>query len=412
MDSKGSGYWAGLHVRTSGVSRGGVGEKTGGMSGEVIAVYPGQQAPDSWDGCILVHASASWAAGAIALLRRQWTSEGRLVVFAAGPRDQAGDDQGGDDPAGLARWHDFAFAAADVVLRWWPDEQEARSVPWSLAACRDDQRVVHGAPPDAPYRRYLLDYADRRALSAATTPAGLASAALGKIGPGARRAGGEREVPLPVWQAGSFQRWYSAQVSAGNTLLGARQVWTFSTGPGRDLLVYWALQVRVRIRAEDRVKSNEVVISRPDISVMALYRRGRTADETAVVLVREFRSPAATPDGFVHELPGGSGDCGADARDQAAAETEEETGLTIDIRRIRAHGSRQVAATVSAHRAHLFSAEITEDELARLRAPQRTPHGAGDTERTWPEVTTFAEIRRNRLADWATLGMIAEALLG
>jgi len=381
------------------------------MSGEVITVYPGQQAPGSWDGCILIHASAPWAAGAIALLRRQWTGEGRLVVFAAGPRDQTGDDQAGDDPARLARWHDFAFAAADVVLRWWPDELQARSVPGSLAACRDDQRVVHGAPPDAPYRRYLLEYADRHALSAAATPADMARAALAKIGPGARRTGGEREVPLPVWQADSFQRWYSAQVSAGNTLLGARQVWTFSTGPGRGLLIYWALQARVRIRAEDRVKSNEVVISRPDISVMALYRRGRTADDTAVVLVREFRSPAATPDGFVHELPGGSGDSGADARDQAAAETAEETGLTIDIRRIRAHGSRQVAATVSAHRAHLFSAEITEDELARLRAPQRTPHGAGETERTWPEVTTFAEIRTNRLVDWATLGMIAEALL-
>ena len=388
------------------------GEETAGMSGEVITVYPGQQAPGSWDGCILIQASASWAAEAIALLRQQWTGEGRLVVFAAGPRDQTGDDQAGDDPARLARWHDFAFAAADVVLRWWPDEEQPRSVAGSLAAYRDDQRVVHGAPPGAPYRRYLADYADRHALAAATTPDGLVSAALGKIGPGAARAGGEREVPLPVWQAGSFQRWYSAQVCAGNTLLGARQVWTFSTGPGRGVLVYWALQVRVRIRAEDRVKSNEVVISRPDISVMALYRRGATLDDTAVVLVREFRSPAATPDGFVHELPGGSGDSGAETRDQAAAETEEETGLTLDIRRIRAHGSRQVAATVSAHHAYLFSAEITEDELARLRASQRTPHGAGDTERTWPEVTTFAEIRRNRLADWATLGMIAEALLG
>jgi len=95
------------------------GEETAGMSGEVITVYPGQEAPGSWDGCILIHASASWAAGAIALPRRQWTGEGRLVVFAAGPRDQAGDDQAGDDQAGddqagLARWHDFAFAAADA----------------------------------------------------------------------------------------------------------------------------------------------------------------------------------------------------------------------------------------------------------------------------------------------------------
>ena len=112
----------------------------------------------------------------------------------------------------------------------------------------------------------------------------------------------------------------------------------------------------------------------------------------------------------MHELPGGSGDSG-DALDQAIAETEEETGLAIDVRRIRAHGSRQLAATMSAHHAHLFTAELTSDELARLHATRATPHGAGDTERTWTELTSFGEIRKNRLVDWATLGMIAEALL-
>jgi len=374
------------------------------MRGEVITVYPGQQPPGSWDACVLVEGSASRQAEVIVLLERGWTGDGRLVVFAAGPPGRTG-----DDVAGLAGWYDLAFGIADVLMRWWPDE-EAGSVRGSLAAWNDRQRVVHGVPPDAPHSRYLLEYADSHGLPAAVTLPGMVSLALGKIGSGSRRTSGEREVPLPVWQAESFQRWYSAQVSAGNTLLGARQVWTFSAGSRQPVLLYWALQVRVHVRAEDRVKSNEVVISRPDISVMALYRRGTTIDDTAVVLVREFRSPAVTPDGFVHELPGGSGDSG-DALGQAITETEEETGLAIDVRRIRAYGSRQLAATVSAHHAHLFSAELTDDELARLRTTQATPHGAGDTERTWTEVTTFAEIRRNRLVDWATLGMITEALL-
>jgi 8-oxo-dGTP pyrophosphatase MutT (NUDIX family) len=377
------------------------------MGGEVVTVYPGQQPPGSWDACLLIHGSAPWPAEAIALLRQRWAGGGRLVVFVAEPDGRA---RAGDSPAELARWYDFAFGVADVVMRWWPDEEQARSIPASLAACDDGQRMVHGAPPDAPYSRYLLGYADSHALSVATTLPGMISAALGKVGSGSLRTGGEREVPLAVWTASSFQRWYSAQIRAGNTLLGARQVWTFGTGSPRPVLFYWALRVRVYVRAEDRVKSNEVVISRPDISVMALYRRGTTVDEAAVVLIREFRSPAATPDGFVHELPGGSGDSG-DARDQAIAETEEETGLAIDVRRIRAHGSRQLAATMSAHHAHLFTAELTSDELARLHATQATPHGAGDTERTWTEVTTFGEIRRNHLVDWATLGMIAEALL-
>jgi 8-oxo-dGTP pyrophosphatase MutT (NUDIX family) len=238
------------------------------------------------------------------------------------------------------------------------------------------------------------------------------AATLDQIGPGAHRAGGERDVPLAVWRTGSFQRWYTAQTAAGNTLLGARQVWTFSGGPRRAALVYWALHVRVYVRAEDRVKSNEVVISRPDISVMALYRRAATPDATAIVLIREFRSPASSPDGFVHELPGGSSPKGGTTPiEDAMKETEEEIGLAIAAKRIRSHGSRQLAATMSAHHAHLFTAELTDKELEQIRAFRTTAFGAGDTEQTWPEITTFGELRGGRLVDWATLGMIAEVVL-
>lgn len=384
------------------------------MAGEVITVRAGQRLPGSWDACVLIAGSAPgpassappWQPEVMALLRERWQGDGPLVVFAPEPGGCDRDDAVGE----LIDWYDRAFDVADVVMFWWPDDSDPRLMPATLTAWKDSERVVHGAPPHAPRGRRLLDYAVGHAISTATTPVGLVSAALDKIGAGARRRAGEREVPLSVWRTRSFQRWYAAQTSAGNTLLGARQVWTFSTGPGKRFLLYWALHVRVHVRAEDRVKSNEVVISRPDISVMALYQRGATIDDTIIVLVREFRSPASTPDGLVHELPGGSG-AEADALDQAVHETEEETGLAIDVQRIRAHGSRQLAATMSAHHAHLFAAEITPGELARLRAAQSAPHGSGDTEQTWPEITTFAEIRRNRLVDWATLGMIAEAIL-
>jgi hypothetical protein len=60
---------------------------------------------------------------------------------------------------------------------------------------------------------------------------------------------------------------------------------------------------------------------------------------------------------------------------------------------------------MSAHHAHLFSAEITEAELARL-----VYGNEADSERTVPEITTFGQLRTDRLVDWATLGMLAEAL--
>lgn len=225
------------------------------------------------------------------------------------------------------------------------------------------------------------------------------------------RNGGEREVPPEIWCTASFQHWYRAQRNAGNTLEGARLVWTSRVGPGPGAVFFWALHVRVRVAAEDRIKDNEIVISRPEVSAVALYRRGPSLDETTVVLVREFRSPASTPDGNVHELPGGSTPHPASPLVQAADEVAEEIGLAINANRLRPHGSRQVAATVSAHHAHLFSAEITQDELDLLRAMRGRPYGVDrDSERTWIEIATYREIRKGRLVDWATLGMLAEAL--
>jgi len=234
------------------------------------------------------------------------------------------------------------------------------------------------------------------------------------------------DVPPEIWQADSFQRWYQAQRGAGNSLEGVEVLWSRRTGSGPDAPMFWAMHVAVRIAAEGRVKSNEIVISRPDSSSVALYcpapapvpgtatatstATATALDDTVVVLVREFRSPASTSDGFVHELPGGSGESG-DPRAQAVTELKEETGLKIDADRLRAHGSRQVAATFSAHHTHLFSAPITDAELARLRELQQSVHGVGPTERTWIEIATFGEIRRSRLVDWSTLGMLAQALL-
>lgn len=383
------------------------------MAGETVVVYAGDEPPAEWDASVFLACpdpqSASWRSRATDLLAERWERDGgRLVVFCPGRR---GADE---EELGALDWEEHALALADVVVVWLPCVREAASefaIGTGLGAWHDSGRVVLGAPADMPYGDGLRHQADRRGVPVATTLAGTVAAALDEIGTGARRTGGEREVPLPIWRTESFQRWHTAQRAAGNALLGARVVWTFRVGPGRGAVFYWALRVRVRVTAEDRVKDNEVVLSRPDISVVALYRRGRTLDDTTVVLVREFRSPASTPDGSVHELPGGSGLEPATPLAQAAGEVEEETGLSVDVGRIRAHGSRQLAATMSAHHAHLFSAEITDEELAMMRAEHGTPHGvAGDSERTWVEVATFREIRTGRLVDWATLGMLVEAL--
>ncbi|WP_395109595.1 nucleoside 2-deoxyribosyltransferase domain-containing protein [Actinomadura sp. SCN-SB] len=379
------------------------------MDPEVITVSALEEPPDGWDAAIFLAGPtprsprvASWRPEALDELRERWRHEGRLVVFVPEHRNGAYDDH-----AAQIEWEERCLHLADEVLFYVP--RELRTMPafttnveWGM--WHDSGRVVFGAPPDAPKNRYLLHYAAKHGVPTATDLPGTVAAALDRIGAGASRSGGEREVPLLLWRTDTFQRWYGAQREAGNTLLGARVVWRFG--------LHWGLHVRMRVAAEDRVKDNEMVIARPGICVVVPYRPGPSPDETMVVLVREYRSPAATPDGYVHEPPGGYSPLAAtDPRRAALAELAEETGLTLPPGRLRDHGTRQVNPTLSAHTAHVFGAEITEEELDRLRSAPG-PYGvAGDGERTFVEIATLAEIRRGRLVDWSALGMITDVVL-
>lgn len=225
------------------------------------------------------------------------------------------------------------------------------------------------------------------------------------------RTQAERGVPESIWQTTSFQRWYAAQRDAGNELVAARPEWTFDVGEG--LVLFWALHVSIWIAAEQRVKDTEVVIGRPDVSAVVMYRRNGSLDDTVIVLVREFRSPARTEDGYIRELPGGSSfKPVADPARLAADECQEETGLDIEPARLRGHGVRQVAGTTTSHVAALFSVELTESEVAWLRGRRGLAHGViEDTEQTYVEVTTLAAIRAGPLTDWGILGMILDLLV-
>src|SRR5262249_43299018 len=143
--------------------------------------------------------------------------------------------------------------------------------------------------------------------------------------------------------------------------------WLLRAGPERDWLFLWVLAVDVYVQAEGRNKRNEVVIGRPDAAQVVLLLRAADPLESRVVLVREFRSAAATADGFVHETPGGSSFSGVtDPLAVAVEEVAEEVGLRLLPSRLRALGARQLAPTILSHRAHAFVVELTAAELAAL----------------------------------------------
>ncbi len=330
------------------------------------------------------------------------------VVFVPEPEDGAWRQ----DYVGQVDWEERCLHMADVVVFWVPRELGdmpgfTTNIEWGV--WHASGKVVLGSPPQAPKMRYMQAYAERLGVPQASTLAGTLERAIELMGAGAAREGGAREVPLHIWRTKEFQRWHASHVAAGHRLDGARVEWQHRTSRGE--LFAWIVKVNVYVPEEARHKSGEVILGRLDTSSVLAFRRGESLEDTQIVLVREFRSAASGPDAYVWELPGGSsfdGDVGPE--DQATEELEEETGVRIEARRLRAHGARQVAATLLTHQAHLYSVELTDEELARFEAEAGVVHGAHDSERTTVHVVRVGEMLERGDVDWGVVGMVLSAL--
>jgi len=122
----------------------------------------------------------------------------------------------------------------------------------------------------------------------------------------------------------------------GHRLDGAKVEWTFRVGADKSFVLYWAVQVNIHVTAEGRNKSNEVVVSRPDVCCILPWLPAPGSEplalDTEIILVKEFRSPARNSSGFVYELPGGSSfKPNADALQTAADELWEECGICAAV---------------------------------------------------------------------------------
>lgn len=389
-------------------------------------VYAGQSGPESWTSAIFLAgptprdaSTPSWRPQALHLLEQMGYTG---VVFVPEPADGKW-LSGGDAYQEQVEWERQCLDLADVIVFWVPRVMGGQhpmpalttNVEFGLYVSSD--KVVLGAPAWADSIRYLetlVSGARHQTLEATL------QAALDRIGQGAVRVGGERGVPLHIWNLPSFQSWYGSLCKAGNRLDEAKLLWHFR--PQKAVLAF-CFVLKVWIASEGRWKENEFVFTRTDISTVVLYHHDDKWAEgsrdrllnTRVVLIREFRSPARTQDGFIRELPGGSSaKPNEDPLRVASDEVHEETGLIIPAGRIRSFGSRQVCGTLSSHHAHLFAAELTDVEMeqALLLAQQGEAHGVEeDSERTYVEIHTYGDLLQNRQVDWSTLGLISSVLL-
>ena len=380
-------------------------------------VYARQPFPSRWPSSVFLAGPTprsadvpSWRPEALRRLREAGYTG---TVFV--PEDASGDYR--HSYLDQVTWERDGLSAADVILFWVPRELKtmpAFTTNVEFGSWVSSGKVILGYPPDAPKCRYLGWLAGEHRAPVLHTLEETVQATLDRLGEGALRAGGEREVPLHIWRTDAFQRWLSAQRGAGNTLRGARLLWSYQ--PRRMTQPFaWVLKVQVHIAAEDRVKHSEWVFARSDISAAVLHGPVDPDDwrRTAVVFVREFRAPGRTADGFVHELPGGSAAPGQEPALTAAEEIEEETGLHIAPDRLSRVGSRQVAGTLSSHHASVFRAALTEAELAQIRAAADAGEVfgiPGSSEHITLSVRTVAEVMADERVDWSVVGMLAAAL--
>lgn len=319
------------------------------------------------------------------------------------------------DYYGQIEWEKEGLSKADCIIFWIPRSEILPGFTTNVefGIWLKSGKIILGFPEDAPKTKYLRAIGEDYDIPQAETLEDTIKKAMEMVGTGAIRTGGECDVPLHIWNTSSFQEWYQSQKTAGNRLDGAEVEWTFWVDRKARLLFFWALHVDIHIAAEGRNKTNEVVIGRPVISSVVMYKKGKNIMDAQVVLVREFRSPASTIDGFICELPGGSSfEPIENHLALAVDEAGEETGLKIKMSRLKSHSARQLMGTLSAHRAHLFSLELDREEIEEIEKNQGIAFGIKeDSERTYAGIYKFEEILKGNLADWSTIGMISAVLM-
>jgi len=384
----------------------------------MIVCYTGETPPESFTSSIFLAGPSprkdgdpNWRTEAIETLDRLGYDG---VCFAPVYRDKPTQPFDYDNQV---EWERKWLNASDLIVFWVP--RDLKKLPGfttnvEFGMWLRSGKVLLGSPEGAEKMTYLDWWSEREGVENFDDLTRILARSVKKLGAGSLRSGGERDIPLHLWGKPEFQSWLKAQKGVGNRVDGAEVVWNFRVGPTKQRTVLFAIHLNVWVESESRSKTNEVVIFRPDVSaVVAFCRQGDNLMDMEVVTVREFRSPANNVNAMVSELPGGSSaKPGVPPEVSAFEEMQEETGLSLSADRMKVVGTRQVAATLSAHRAHVFSVELTPAEMLSLKWEVGKPHGnSEDSEMTFVEVDTVGGLLEKRTTDWSNMGMILQAVL-
>mmetsp|Transcript_28768 Transcript_28768/g.36075 ORF Transcript_28768/g.36075 Transcript_28768/m.36075 type:complete len:453 (+) Transcript_28768:141-1499(+) len=358
------------------------------------------------------------------------------VIFQALPEEL---DAVGEE---VFEWESLASQLADNMIFWFPhDASDSELARWALAFGQaiSSGKVIYGreketvTQPSEEQGEFDLTESDktlekfgaldmqalREQVPILKSFEDCVNAFEEKTKNAELRKDGERYIPLHIWKHPALQNWYTNLKKTGNRLEKAKYAYDVRVGPGKKYLLYWTIYADIYVHDERRLIQDQVVLGRTDIKCVFPYFMPRGKDvsplDCEVVLIKEFRSPATTDDGFIYELPGGSSFKPDAPKLQAAHELKEEAGIDVgdNMDRIVMHNPMQLASGTSVHQAHLFSINLTEAEIEECHRKAKDQVTLGveeDTEKTYVKVMKLGDILRSNIIDWAVLGMMHSVL--
>lgn len=304
-------------------------------------------------------------------------------------------------------WEHDKLDKSDVIVFWIPrvlKNNEALGLTTNIefGLYANSNKLVVGFPQDADEVKYIEKCCEEHNIPYFHTLEETLNKAI-ELAKVKTRFGVECDIPLFIWENEQFQNWYQSQLEAGNKLLSLKCLYNFFMPKAKKLFL-WICYAKVYIAKEDRIKDNEFVLSRTDLSSVVLYYNDN------VVLVKEYRTPCCNKECYVYELPGGSSINLLSALNTAQNEVLEETGISIPIERFQLINNRQSMATLSAHFIHAYKVELTKDEFDKIKELENSIHGLhSDGEYTKLIIKNINEIMHESLIDWNNIGIILSA---
>ena len=305
-------------------------------------------------------------------------------------------------------WEHDKLDKSDIIVFWIPriiKNEEALGLTTNIefGLYANSNKIVVGCPKEADEIKYIEKCCEEHNIPYFNTLEETLNKAI-ELTKNKIRFGAECDIPLFIWENEQFQNWYQSQLEVGNKLLSFKCLYNFFMPKAKKLFL-WICYAKVYITAEDRVKDNEFILSRTDMSSVVLYFKDN------IILVKEYRTPCCNKECYVYELPGGSSINLLSAINTAQNEVLEETGINIPIERFELINSRQSMATLSAHFIHAYKVELTEDEFNKIKNIENSIHGLhSDGEYTYLVIKNIKEIINESLIDWNNIGIILSAL--